>query len=256
MVYLDGIHQVERDHPPRVKNLLAQVEEGLDSSTVLLRGLDSYTVQPVKLAEDRGSAWFWQRLFALQEEHPNGVVRFCSSFLVEANNVIKVGISSDRRYGPIANYLLAVKILRQLQQAGFAIDQGQEVVLMGYSGGGEMAMGAAEYLHQLTRSPIRILTFCGVFSGNQPLQNVDDIAMVVGSADPVAALGTIIYPGRLPWLPLSNWNKARRRGQVQRVCMEGLNHNGEDGPFSEQFSVQVAQRLLHLLGPSRIETAA
>ena len=172
------------------------------------------------------------------------MVRFCSAFLVQANNVIKVGISSDRRYGPISNYLLSLKILHQLQRMGFSRGQGQEVVLLGYSGGGEMAMGVAEYLHHLCRSPIRILTFCGVFSGNQLLNNVHSITTVVGTADPVAAFGNIAYPGRSPLLPLSNWNRARRRGQVRRVTVEGMTHNGRAGPFSDRYMSLLGRRLL------------
>ncbi|MEO1003268.1 MAG: alpha/beta hydrolase [Cyanobacteria bacterium J06638_7] len=248
LVYLDGIHQVERDHPPRVLRLLDEIERGLDPHTVLMKGLESYTVLPVKLAEDRGSAWLWRRLFALQEEHPRPWIRFLAAFLVQANNVIKVGISSDRRYGPIASYLLALKIVHSLLPLGFVIGSHQQVVLLGYSGGGEMAMGVADYLQRLCRSPIRILTFCGVFSGNQQLARVEAIQMVVGSRDPVAAFGRLAYPGRLPLLPLSLWNQARRRGQVSRRRLVGMGHNGEHGPFSDRFRSALARCLLELIG--------
>ncbi|APD48013.1 MULTISPECIES: alpha/beta hydrolase [Synechococcaceae] len=247
LVYLDGIHQVERDHPPRVLRLLEEIERGLDPGTVLLKGMESYTVLPVKLADDRGSAWLWRRLFALQEEHPLAWIRFLAAFLVQANNVIKVGISSDRRYGPIANYLLALKIVHSLLPLGFVIGQQQQLVLLGYSGGGEMAMGVADYLHQLSRSPIRILAFCGVFSGNQQLEHVESIEMVVGSRDPVAAFGRLAYPGRLDLLPLSRWNQARRRGQVSQRMLRGMGHNGEYGPFSDRFRSSLARCLLDLL---------
>jgi len=113
LVYLDGIHQVERDHPPRVLRLLEEIERGLDPGTVLLKGMESYTVLPVKLADDRGSAWLWRRLFALQEEHPWPGSAFLAAFLVQANNVIKVGISSDRRYGPIAQLPAGAEIVHK-----------------------------------------------------------------------------------------------------------------------------------------------
>jgi len=247
LVYLDGIHQVARDHPPRVLRLLDEIERGLDPCTVLLKGMESYNVLPVKLADDRGSAWLWRRLFALQEEHPLAWIRFLAAFLVQANNVIKVGISSDGRYGPIANYLLALKIVHSLLPLGFVIGQHQQLVLLGYSGGGEMAMGVADYLHHLSRSPIRILTFCGVFSGNQQLEHVEAIEMVVGSRDPVAAFGRLAYPGRLDLLPLSLWNQARRRGQVSQQMLRGMGHNGAYGPFSDRFRSSLARCLLDLL---------
>jgi hypothetical protein len=246
-VYLDGIHQLERDHPPRVSAFLELLEQQLAAEILLVRGLETYTVMPVALAEDAGSEWFWRRLFALQEQHPNGLVQLLAAVLVQANNVIKVGISSDRRYGPILNYELALKISLRLAEAGFRPDAGSRIVLTGYSGGAEMAMGVADYLRRITRAPVSIISFCGVFSGNQELHQLAGITTIVGSKDPVAAFGRIAYPGRSPLLPLSNWNKALAAGQIQRSLIEGMNHNGSHGPFSEAFRQRVIKAILAAL---------
>ena len=98
VVYLDGIHQTESDHPPRIRAFLHRLADGLDVDTCLLHAIEPYTVLPVGLADDVGSAWFWRRLFTLQEHHPGRWLRLLAAVLVQANNVIKVGISSDRRY--------------------------------------------------------------------------------------------------------------------------------------------------------------
>ena len=247
VVYLDGIHQLERDHPPRVTAFLQLLEQGLADSMLLVRGLETYTVLPVALAEDAGSAWFWRRLFAIQEHHPNGLVQLLSAVLVQANNVIKVGISSDRRYGPILNYELALKIGLRLAEAGFRPDGSSRIVLVGYSGGAEMAMGVADYLRRIGRSPVGIVSFCGVFSGNQVLRDLSGITTIVGSKDPVAAFGRIAYPGRSPLLPLSNWNKALQAGSIHRHVVLGMNHNGSRGPFSEVYRGAVIEAILTAL---------
>ena len=75
-----------------------------------------------------------------------------------------------------------------------------------------MAIGIAEILQQLCRVRVQVITVCGVFSGNGALESVNDVAMVLGSRDPVAALGRIAYPGRLPLLPLTNWNRWHLQG--------------------------------------------
>ena len=62
-----------------------------------------------------------------------------------------------------------------------------------------------------------------------------DVAMVVGSRDVVAALGRIAYPGRLPFLFLSNWNRWQRLDRLHRYTIEGMSHNGSSGPFSAAF---------------------
>jgi len=47
-----------------------EIERGSIRATVLLRGMESYTVLPGELADDRGKCLAVRRLFALQEEHP------------------------------------------------------------------------------------------------------------------------------------------------------------------------------------------
>jgi hypothetical protein len=161
--------------------------------------------------------------------------------------VIKVSISADRRYGPILNYELALKVAQRLVEAGLRQGSGQRIVLLGYSGGGEMAMGMADVLQVLCRCPVQILTCCGVFSGNQRLDQVAAIAMVVGSRDPVGALGPLLFPGRSPLLPLSNWNKARLGGRVKREVVAGMGHNGRRGPFSPRHRQTVVALILRSL---------
>ena len=211
LVYLDGIHQSEESHPPRVSEFLGCLDDAIAADTLLVKGIEAYTITNAGLRSTTLGGWFWQRLFALQEHHPNGLIRFICSFCVQANNVIKVGISSDRRYGPVMNYELALKIARRLESAGFHPSRAARIVLVGYSGGGEMAIGTAEILQQLCRVPVQVITVCGVFSGNGALETIRDVAMVVGSRDPVAALGRIAYPGRLSLLLLSNWNRWQRK---------------------------------------------
>ena len=247
LIYLDGIHQRASDHPPRITEFLDLLQSRLSADTELLRGLETYTVMPVSLQEDKGSRWFWQRLFALQESHPSPLVQGLCAALVQANNVIKVGISSDQRYGPILNYELALKIALRLSEAGLKPEQGGELVLLGYSGGGEMAMGTADYLRRLTRAPVRIITVCGVFSANQILDEVGAILTVVGTADPVAALGRLLYPGRLPWFRHSPWNRARQRGVVLRHVVGGMAHNGNHGPFSPTCRQAVVDQVMAAL---------
>jgi len=250
LVYLDGIHQLERDHPPRVSAFLELLEQRLAADTLLVRGLETYTVLPVALAEDAGSAWFWRRLFALQEQHRNRWLELLAAVLVQANNVIKVGISSDRRYGPILNYELALKITLRLAEAGFRRDAGSRIVLVGYSGGAEMSMGVADYLRRITRAPVSIVSFCGVFSGNQVLSDLAGITTIVGGQDPVAAFGRIAYPGRSPLLPLSNWNQALAAGWIRRLEIPGMNHNGASGPFSERYRGPVIEAILTAMQPA------
>jgi hypothetical protein len=110
-----------------------------------------------------------------------------------------------------------------------------------------MAMGVADDLRRLTRAPVRIITVCGVFSANQILEGVAAILTVVGTADPVAALGRLLYPGRLPWFQRSPWNRARRRGVVRRQVVGGMGHSGRRGPFSPRCREAVLNKVMAAL---------
>ncbi|MFN7678757.1 MAG: alpha/beta hydrolase [Cyanobacteriota bacterium] len=234
VVYLDGIHQRQSDHPPRITAFLRRLAGALGPDTRLVEAIEAYTVLPVGLAEEPGSAWFWRRLLNLQEQHPNGLVQVLAGTLVQANNVIKVGISSDRRYGPILNVEQALKVAEQLAEAGFHPSVGATITLLGYSGGGEMAMGMADDLGRICRCPVHIITFCGVFSGNQDLSRVEAITTISGGRDPMELVGRLVFPGRCSLLPFSRWNQARGRGLVRNAVLPGMTHNGNGGPFSER----------------------
>jgi hypothetical protein len=97
-----------------------------------------------------------------------------------------------------------------------------------------------------------VITVCGVFSGNGALESVNDVAMVLGSRDPVAALGRIAYPGRLPLLPLSNWNRWQRHHSLQRYTIEGMSHNGSSGPFSTAYRGAVVEAICRELERSAL----
>ena len=244
VVYLDGIHQHASEHPPRITTFLSLLERALGPQTRLLKGIEAYTVLPVGLEADPGTAWFWRRLFTLQEQNPSALVQVLAGALVQANNVIKVGISSDRRYGPIVNVEQALKVAERLAELGFHPSSGAPITLLGYSGGGEMAMGMADYLRRVCRSPVNIITFCGVFSGNQELAKVEGITTVVGTRDPLQVVGRIAFPGRSPLLPFTRWNKAVRSGGVRHTLVSGMTHNGNQGPFSERHRDAVIQAIL------------
>jgi hypothetical protein len=162
------------------------------------------------------------------------VVQVLAGMLVQANNVIKVGISSDRRYGPILHVEQALKVAEQLAEAGFHPSIGATITLLGYSGGGEMAMGMADDLRRICRCPVGIITFCGVFSGNQDLSRVEAVTTINGGRDPMELVGHLLFPGRSPLLPFSRWNQALQRGLVRHAPIPGMTHNGNAGPFSER----------------------
>jgi len=104
--------------------------------------------------------------------------------------------------------------------------------------------------------PVQVITVCGVFSGNGALETIRDVAMVVGSRDPVAALGRIAYPGRLSLLLLSNWNRWQRKNPLHRYPIEGMSHNGASGPFSVAYRGEVVKAICRELERSDLTSSS
>ena len=62
-----------------------------------------------------------------------------------------------------------LKIARRLSVSGFHPSATARIVLVDYSGGGEMAIGTAAMLRRICQVPVKVITVCGVFSGNGDL---------------------------------------------------------------------------------------
>lgn len=60
-------------------------------------------------------------------------------------------------------------------------------------------------------------------------------------------VGRLAFPGRSPLLPISRWNQAVKRGQVRRVPIPAMTHNGNAGPFSERHREAVIGAILAAL---------
>jgi len=54
-------------------------------------------------------------------------------------------------------------------------------VLVGKSGGGEMAIVTADMLQRICQVPVQVIIVCGVFNGNGDLESLEHVAMVIGS---------------------------------------------------------------------------
>ena len=70
VVYLDGIHQSEENHPPRVSDFLQTLEQAIDQDALLVKGIEAYTITPVGLRSTPLAQWFWHRLLRCRSTIP------------------------------------------------------------------------------------------------------------------------------------------------------------------------------------------
>src|SRR5699024_1791582 len=84
----------------------------------------------------RTTVWLWSRLDRWRRRSVRVV-----PWLINLRNIAQVLVSADPRYGPTHNIGLAQEVWRSLQRHGYLPGSGTPVTLIGFSGGGQMALG-------------------------------------------------------------------------------------------------------------------
>ena len=158
-------------------------------------------------------------------------------FWIGAKNVAQVAVCSDPRYGPIYNLGIAKEVYRALLDHGYDPRRRTPIYLVGYSGGAQVALGAACYLTRLP-SKVTVITVGGVFSSIPGILLADHLHCLVGSKDRTVWLGPLMFPGRWPIAARSAWNKARRRGKVTVTDTGPMIHSGKGDYFTRSVKLE------------------
>jgi hypothetical protein len=137
-------------------------------------------------------------------------------------------ISADKRYGPMYNQAVAEIIVNGLRRYGYVPEERRPIILMGYSGAGQLAVGPVLFLKEWLQSPVYIIVLGGVFASDPSLAAADHIYYLYGRKDSVHQWG-LLAPGRWPMTVASDWNRARRQGKVTMIDMGPMGHNGRGG---------------------------
>jgi hypothetical protein len=245
LIYFDGIHQVDQSHPPRIAAFLAMLESRLPPESLLIKSLSSYANDNTSLEIDPAAG---RVLSSLKQWDAGGGGAFKSllkEIIVQVNNVIKVGILSDSRYGPIVKYQQAFKVYQLLaERVDMSTLIGSDITLLGYSGGGQIALGSASFLSKMCNVKVSVCTICGVYSGNQDISDLSNITTIQGSKDPVAGLCRFLFPRRIAYF-LSKWTRAEISGRVKQISVKQMEHNGEMGPFSNIFMTRTVDKIIN-----------
>ncbi|MGQ9926805.1 MAG: hypothetical protein ACUVS4_08025 [Chloroflexaceae bacterium] len=227
VVYLSGIGAIDADSIP---------QEELDWGRMAVKRLPGvlvtpevypYSVTNAGLTADRSFARVYPWIEQRRLENPYDLLQF----VVNLRNLFQVAVSADRRYGPIYNLGVASEIIKALERGGYRVGSGKPMTLIGFSGGAQVALGAATYLAPVLKAPIRIIAIGGVMADDPGLNHITRLYHLYGEADPVQKLGHWLYAGRWKWFPQSDWNRARAAGKIEMISMGPMAHNGTKNYF-------------------------
>ena len=234
VVYLDGIAQAQYDLLPEVERFLDELAADLPDENVLIKGIMPYSVLNRPLTERRILSFFWRLADRFQMTASGGILGALIGATINIRNVLVVMVSADQRYGPIYNRGTAQVICNSLLHYGYDPGSGIPITLLGYSGGGQMAVGAAPYLRRALKAPIDVISLSGVISGNQNLLELEHLYYLVGDKDIFEKEGPIFFPRRWKLFFLSYWNRAKQRGKISFISLGPVGHNGILGPYSSE----------------------
>ena len=224
IVYLDGIGKSSFKYSFRVEKFLQQLEQSLPTDDyILIKDIIPYSVFNLPLTIDRPLASVWQWI---ERRTKLGV-------LILLRNMFQVAVSVDTRYGPIYNRGTAQIIIDRLLSCGYQPGSGALITLIGYSGGGQISLGAVPYLKKVLAAPIEVISLAGVISGNTEVPMLEHLYHLVGEKDRVANLTPYLFPKRWSLLSWSNWNLAKSRGEISFISLGKVGHDSVNGPLDE-----------------------
>ena len=223
IVYLDGIGKSSFKYSFRSKRLLEKLAASLPSDRILIQNIIPYSVINLPLTLNRPLARFWQWI-----ERTSRL-----EVLVLLRNMFQVAVSVDSRYGGIYNRGTAQIIIDRLLSSGYQPGSGVLITLIGYSGGGQISLGAVPYLKKALAAPIEVISLAGVISGNNEVVQVEHLYHLVGERDRVARWTPLLFPRRWSIITWSNWNLARSRGEISYISLGKVGHDSKNGPLDE-----------------------
>lgn len=258
VVYLSGINSVSGEaYAPREVAFLARLREALKGVT-FIDDIFPYSVTNRALTGQRALARLWRWIHRRKLQG-----RALAGFLINLRNFWQVGVSADRRYGPIYNQGSAQMLLDGLRRHGYRPGKAKSITLIGYSGGSQIAVGAAPYLQAATGARIRVISLGGVISADPGLLALDKLYHLYGSRDGVQRLGALFFPGRWRLLPHSAWNQGLKQGKVELVPLGPVGHTGPGGyldaaspatgPSNLERTLEAVTRLVSPRAPGRLE---
>ncbi len=241
LVYLSGIGAIAPNSIPSEElPFIAGLQQKLPDSLVLT-DVFPYSVTNLGLTGQRVTARVWRWIEQLRLKNPMAV----AAFLINLRNVFQVATSADSRYGPIYNLGVAQEIRNSLVRHGYPLDNGTPVTLLGWSGGGQIALGAAWYLPGLIGGPVYVLSLGGVMFDDIGL-NVERLWHPVGEK-------TRSPPGESACMPDAGRSSRRRRGiaplvegKIVLIPLGPFTHNGKGNYLTTRRRCPVGRRTWNL----------
>jgi hypothetical protein len=238
LVYLSGIGMAGTDVlAPDEQDFIQSLQAAMPEAEVII-DVFPYSVTNNPLTGERALTPLWKKVRDLQLKNPNNLLALLS---INIRNAMQVLVSSDPRYGPIYGLGVAEEIARSLARHGYPIGSRAPVFLIGYSGGGQVSVGATPYLKEIIEAPVYVVTVGGFLTDDPGVRFVDHLHHHYGDKDPLQAMAAYLWFGRWPAMVQSAWNRALGSGKITRQSIGPMAHNGKGGYYDIHSTLEDGQ---------------
>ncbi len=220
IVFLSGVGRVSSKTVSfREQDFLQRLAHALPNA-VIIDDVFPYSVNNLALTGQPYFARFWRWAFARKR---NGS-RIAGNF-INLRNIFQILASADKRYGPMFNQATAEILTHGLLRYDYDPQGDVPVYVIGYSGSGQMAVGAARYMKEWIQAPLYVISIGGVFKSDPGLDAMDHLYHLYGAKDRVHKF-SLADLGRWPIYRSSIWNRVRREGKVTEINVGPMGHSG------------------------------
>ena len=224
LVYFTGVGGYSGEFlARREKALLDRIREQFPEIAVH-HDVFPYSVSNTPLNGERVFRWLWTWLHKWRLRLPNNIF----DVLIVIRNIGQFLVSADPRYGPAYNTGLAEALEERLHPEA-------PTVFLAYSGGAQMAVGAARKLEGYLQKKPRLIALGGTFTDDPGISSFQSVTQLLGTRDYwVPHLGRLLYPGLWRWQSWSTWNRYQRSGRYRVVKSGPHCHVGGSDYFGFQ----------------------
>ncbi len=222
LVYFSGVGDISDVYQSRYEDELLAAVAARVPNLVVITDVFGFSVDNLSLTSQRRLGWFWSWVSHVRLRKNSPLKRM--GLLINLRNILHISVSADARYGPVYNYSVAEMTLQSLVRHGYKLGSGAPVALMGFSGGGQIALATALYVGATLRAPVQVIGMGGIMNASPSLGAITRLTLLYGKGDHVQALSDSIFPARWPLFKNSAWNRALRAGKIRRICLGPMGH--------------------------------
>ncbi len=227
LVYLTAIGGVSADEISYRERVFLQKLQAALPEAVIISDVFPFSVTNNPLTGERLLGWLWRKIHERRKTITGGML----ALFIFARNLFNVAVSADPRYGPINNAGVAREISKSLYRNRYPLQGGIPIVTMGWSGGGQIAVGVAPFLRLGLDAPIYVASIGGVLTDDPGIAFVEHLWHLRGSKDKFPLVGDLLFPGRWRIARKSPWNQFKRAGKMTVYTPGPMIHTGKGDYF-------------------------